>query len=150
MCREAVRPLARSRAAALALAGALALLLSGCGAHFVSRGSSLYQDGHYVEAAEVFEQTERRLDGCSSRERARFGLYRGATYLKLGDTPHAARWLGYARAIESSEPNALNRSDSALLDASLQALGRGGPVEPTRAAGSEVAAAPSGHSAPPQ
>lgn len=121
--------------------GAL-LALTGCGAHFVSRGSSLYEGAHYVEAADVFERTEQRLDSCSSRERARFGLYRGATFLKLGDAQHAARWLGYARAIQSSEPSALDRAEAALLDASLRALGQDGPAPPARPGGSEVAAAP--------
>lgn len=142
MCSEAVRSPRRSRAAALALASLLAML-SGCGVHFVARGSSLYQDGHYVEAAEVFEQTEQRLASCSSRERARFGLYRGATFLKLGDAQHAARWLGYARAIKSSDPSSLDRRESALLDTSLAALGPGGPAEPARRNGSAVATAPS-------
>lgn len=141
MYSDAVRSPPRSRATALALASLLALL-SGCGAHFVSRGSALYQDGHYVEAAEVFEQTEQRLESCSRAERARFGLYRGATFLKLGDGHHAARWLGYARAIKSSDPSALNGADSALLDASLAALARVAPAERTHRSGSEVATAP--------
>ncbi|RYZ02547.1 MAG: hypothetical protein EOO73_31410 [Myxococcales bacterium] len=142
MCSEAVRP-RRRRPRALALVGASLLAwLSGCGAHFVSRGSSLYQDGRYVEAAEVFEQTEQRLEDCSSHERARFGLYRGATFLKLGDAQHATRWLGYARAIKSSEPSSLDRQDSALLNASLEALGSSEPMQPARRDGSEVARAP--------
>lgn len=140
MCSEAVRSHRRPRATALA---SLLALLSGCGTHFVTRGSALYQDARYVEAAEVFEQTEQRLEDCSSRERARFGLYRGATFLKLGDAQHAARWLGYARAIKSSDPSALSGADSALLDASLEALGHSGPSEPARRDGSEVATAPS-------
>lgn len=140
MFSHAIRQLPRSRVVAPALALLLALT-AGCGAHFVNRGSSLYEDGHYVEAAEVFEQTEARLQSCSSGERARFGLYRGATFLKLGDAQHAARWLGYARAIKSSHPSALDRRDSRLLDASLAALGRIRPGDPLRNDGSEVAAA---------
>ncbi len=143
MCSHAVRSPSRFGAYALALASLLTLL-NGCGAHFVSRGSALYEDGHYVEAAEVFEQTEARLASCSSQERARFGLYRGATFLRLGDAEHAAHWLGYARAIKSSQPSALDGAESALLDQSLQALGSGGPKELKRDDGSEVATAPSG------
>lgn len=142
MCSDAARQPPRLGATALALAS-LVVALGGCGAHFVSRGSALYQDGNYVEAADVFERTEGRLASCSSPERARFGLYRGATFLKLGDVEHAARWLGYARAIKSSDPGALNRADSALLDRSLEALGNSGPSQPTRENGSELATAPS-------
>src|SRR4051794_12615412 len=87
------------RLSVLTLATAALLVTNACGGHFVTRGTSLYEDAHYVEAAEVFERTEDRLASSSNDERARFGLYRGATFLKLGDTAHAARWLGYARSI---------------------------------------------------
>jgi len=116
MCSETVR--SRPWFAAARLTSALALLLLGtaCGSHFVTRGTALYEDGHYVEAAEVFERTEQRLSRSSSAERARFGLYRGATFLKLGDVPHAARWLGYSRSILNEHPDALDAGDAALLD----------------------------------
>jgi hypothetical protein len=139
MCSSAVRPPTRFRALSLA---SFLLLVGACGSHFVARGSALYDDGHYVEAADVFEQTEARLASCSSEERARFGLYRGATFLKLGDVEHAARWLGYARAIERSQPGALDGNDSALLDSSLQALGNKGGTPPAHSESSEVATAP--------
>jgi len=116
--------------------------MSACGGHYVSRGTALYDDARYVEAAEVFEQTEARLVSSSTSERARFGLYRGATFLKLGDSVHAARWLGYARSLVKSAPDVLNDDDLALLDASLKALGRATPEEPERKVGSEVATAP--------
>jgi hypothetical protein len=59
----------------------------------------------------------------------------------LGDVQHAARWLGYARSIVKSDPDALNSDDLTLLDASLKALGNAGPSEPERS-NSEVATAP--------
>jgi hypothetical protein len=140
MCSVAVRqPL---RPSAWALLGAALLLVSACGGHYVTRGTALYDDARYVEAAEVFEQTESRLVSSSTSERARFGLYRGATFLKLGDSVHAARWLGYARSLVKSDPDVLNDDDLALLDASLKALGRATPEEPERKVGSEVATAP--------
>ncbi len=122
----------------------LTLLLGACGGHYVTRGTQLFDDGHYVEAAEVFERTEDRLAASSNAERARFGLYRGANFLKLGDVPHAARWLGYARSIKSTDPSALDREDSHLLDASLKALGNVHTSVP-RKEQSEVATAPSSH-----
>lgn len=124
------------------LSVAALLLTSACGGHYVSRGSALYEDAHYVEAAEVFERTESRLASSSNSERARFGLYRGATFLKLGDTAHAARWLGYARSIVKSDADALADDEMALLGSSLKALGRAAPDAPERKAGSEVATAP--------
>jgi len=140
MCSVAVRP--PSRLSVFTLVGAALLLTSACGGHYVTRGSALYDDAHYVEAAEVFEQTESRLAASSNSERARFGLYRGATFLKLGDTAHAARWLGYARSIVKSDPDALADDDLALLGASLKALGRAAPDAPERKVGAEVATAP--------
>ena len=121
------------------LAGAL--LAGGCGGHYVTRGTALYEDAHYVEAAEVFERTEERLASSSNGERARFGLYRGATFLKLGDTAHAARWLGYARSVVKTDPDALGGDDMALLDASLKALGRATPDAPQRKDRAEIATA---------
>jgi len=140
MCSVAVRK--PSRVSAFALLSAALLLTTACGVHYVARGTALYEDAHYVEAAEVFEQTEGRLVSSSNSERARFGLYRGATYLKLGDTPHAARWLGYARAVVKIAPDALDDDDLALLGASLKALGRAAPDAPERKMGSEIATAP--------
>jgi len=140
MCSVAVR--LPSRLSVFTLVGAALLLTSACGGHFVNRGSALYDDAHYVEAAEVFEQTESRLATSSSSERARFGLYRGATFLKLGDTAHAARWLGYARGIVKSDSDALTNGELALLGASLKALGRAAPDAPERKVGSELATAP--------
>jgi hypothetical protein len=119
------------------------LFASGCGGHFVTRGSDLYRDGSYVEAAEVFEQTEQRLASSSNSERARFGLYRGATFLELGDAPHAARWLGYAREVVKSDPDALNRDDLALLEASLKAVASAKPTERASHSSAELATAPS-------
>jgi hypothetical protein len=121
----------------------LAVALGACGGGYVSRGASLYGEGHYVEAEEVFERTEGRLADSSSSDRARFALYRGATFLKLGDAVHAARWLGYARSVVTSDPDALGTNETALLEASLKTLASvKAPPAPTTeaplAAGSEA------------
>jgi len=146
MCSVAVRLPLRLHVAAW---GAALLFATGCGGHYVSRGTALYDEARYVEAAEVFERTEARLANSSSAERARFGLYRGATFLKLGDTTHAARWLGYARSVVQSEPDALADDELALLGSSLKALGNAAPNEPDRKVGSEVATAPPASEAAP-
>ena len=140
MCSLAVRSPRRLSASAL-VGASLLLLATACASHFVARGSELYDQGHYVEAAEMFERTEARLASSSNGERARFGLYRGATFLKLGDVEHAARWLGYARSIQKSDGDALDSDEAALLDASLMTLGNDGSA-PERKERSEVATAP--------
>jgi len=140
MCSDNVRP--RLRASALTLLASAALALGACGGHFVARGADLYDDGRYVEAAEVFERTEERLAQSPSEERARFGLYRGATYLKLGDAVHAARWLGYARSVVTSDPQALDSGELQLLEASLKTLASTKPALPEPKSDSELATAP--------
>jgi hypothetical protein len=142
MCSVAVRSPLRAQLARWTAGALLFVSATACGGHYVSRGSSLYDEARYVEAAEVFERTEDRLASSSNAERARFGLYRGATFLKLGDTTHAARWLGYARSVVQSDPDALADDDLALLGSSLKALGNAAPSEPTRKDGSELATAP--------
>ncbi len=137
MCSSSVRSWLNAR---LPLAAAL-LLASGCGGHYITRAADLYDDGRYVDAAEVFEQTELRLADSSARERARFGLYRGANYLKLGDALHAAQWLGYSRTILNADPSALDDEERALLEGSLKTLAKVKPAERSPSS-SEVAAVP--------
>ena len=92
------------------------LVLAGCGASYVGRGVDLYQDRRYVEAAEVFERTERRLEQEPMAERARYGLYRGAALFELGDRRRAERWLGYAFDVEREFPGSLDADERALLE----------------------------------
>ncbi len=95
--------------------GSLALLLFAC-TFYVHRGSDLYYQGRYIEAAQVLEQTETRLVEADPVERAEYGLYRGATLLRLGDLDGAARWLEYARMWESRHPGALSSEQRDLLE----------------------------------
>lgn len=97
--------------------------LTGCETH-VRRGTTLYADGRYVEAAEVFERTEYRLTEYTPRERAEYGLYRGMTLLVLGDLPKAKRWLTYAYEVERVAPGALRSDRRALLDRGWFELGQ--------------------------
>ena len=100
---------------ALVLLGAA----SGCATRYVSRGADLYAGGYYIEAAEVFERTETRLPEASVADRARYGLYRGATLLALGDTLKAETWLSYSAAIAKSDPASLSQDEHVMLDRAL-------------------------------
>ncbi len=97
--------------------------LYGC-TSYVKRGTALYSDGRYVEAAEVFERTEYRLQGASPRERADYGLYRGMTLLVLGDLHNAQRWLGYAYEVEQAHPGCLRSDKRALLERGWYQVGQ--------------------------
>ena len=83
------------------------------------RGNVLYADGRYVEAAEVFEHNEVSVATLDGRERARYGLYRGMTLLKLGDIDGAAKWLYYAQA---QTPGSLTQPDQRALQLTWEQL----------------------------
>ncbi len=91
---------------------------------YVKRGSALYADGRYIEAAEVFERTEHRLTESPPRQRAEYGLYRGMTLLVLGDLDNAQRWMAYAYEVDRSNPGALREDRRALLDRGWFELGQ--------------------------
>ncbi len=106
---------ARLGAAALALA-----LTAGCGRSSVTRGVDMYAEGNYVGAAEYFEHTQKRLDIAEPEERARYGLYRGATLLSLGDFSAADHWLSYALQESRKNPEALTEEESQMLRRALR------------------------------
>jgi hypothetical protein len=112
----------RPRRSAKCWLWALAVLtLAGC-AHYVGRGSDLYYQGRYIEAAHILEKIEPRLAQASVVERAAYGLYRGATLLRLGDLVGAGLWLEYARTIDVKHPEALRAEERELLQETLIAL----------------------------
>lgn len=105
------------------LALLIALGLSAC-ANPTQRGKALYVDGRLIEAAEVFEHGEPNLEHMGSSDCVRYGLYRGATLLKLGDLDGAAQWLYFAQQAESHHPGSLESSDRQLLRLAFKDLDR--------------------------
>jgi hypothetical protein len=100
---------------------ALLMTASGC-AHYGGRGGDLYYQGRYIEAAHVLEKTEPQLTAALPLEQASYGLYRGATLLRLGDLEGAMRWLEYCRRLEATRPGVLRADQLELLQESLIAL----------------------------
>jgi len=95
----------------------------------VDHGRTLYANGHYVEAAAVFEQGESSMAEADQKECAQYGTYRGLTLLVLGDLAQAERWLAYAYAMEQREPGVLNPRLRLQLDRGWsELLQRGGPA----------------------
>jgi hypothetical protein len=99
--------------------------LAACGSA-VGRGAEFYTQGRYIDAAQLFEHTEHSLQSYSEPERARYGLYRGATLLALGDANEARHWFNYgsALALESLEEG----ERSTLFEALLPAHAHPGPT----------------------
>jgi hypothetical protein len=95
--------------------------LVGC-ANSVRRGATLYSDGRYIEAAEVFERNEYHLGEMSPREQADYGLYRGVTMQMLGDLANAQRWMSYSYDVERANPGSLTAERRQLLDGAWSAL----------------------------
>jgi hypothetical protein len=108
-------------AAQFGLLGFLFGALSGCG-HYVGRGSDLYYQGHYVEAAHVLEMSEPQLRAHDEEDRALYGLYRGATLFRLGDLDGARRWLEYTEQLAAARPAMLRDDQQSLLQETMIAL----------------------------
>jgi hypothetical protein len=107
------------------LAALCAVCFGACGSA-VSRGAEFYAQGRYIDAAQSFEHTEHELSSYSEAERARYGLYRGATLLALGYANDARHWLNYGSALAL---NSLEEEErSALFDTLLPAHARPRPA----------------------
>jgi hypothetical protein len=106
-------------------------MLSACSAnHYVQRGADLYGEGRYVEADEVFERSEPRVARAPLEQRAAYAAYRGATFVALGDLPHAHHWLSMASEIERARPGTLRTEERAFLDGAWRALANRLPQTP--------------------
>jgi hypothetical protein len=104
--------------------------VSACsGNQYVTRGAELYAGGYYIEAAEVFERTEKRLVQASLVEQAQYGLYRGATLLALGDSRRARRWLRYSERLLQNDAALLSDEERDMLRRALGVLARHEPTE---------------------
>lgn len=80
----------------------------------------------YIDAAQVFEHCERQLPGWEEGARAEYALYRGATFLALGNKDAARVWLEGAQRGWTH----LSASDRALLADSLRAVESGSSPPP--------------------
>src|SRR6187402_1172680 len=106
------------RSAILAVVFSAAILaLPACGSsHYVQRGADLYGDGRFVEADEVFARSEPRVARAAIEQRAAYAAYRGATFVALGDLPHAQHWLSMATEIERANPGTLRAEERTFLE----------------------------------
>jgi len=131
------------------------MVLTACGSgHYIQRGADLYGDGRYVEADEVFARSEPRVARAPLEQRATYAAYRGATFIALGDLPHAHHWLSMATDIERARPGTLRPEDRAFLDGAWRAYANRLPPAPppanTAIASSSQVPSPNVESAPPK
>jgi tetratricopeptide (TPR) repeat protein len=108
----------------------------------MQRAETAYSEGRYLEVAEDLAHSESELTQLPVEQRARYGVYRGLSLMKLGEYDGAQRWLRYALDVERGRPSLEAHQRRALDEgwSSLQALR--GP-----AAGSPAEGAPQGAAA---
>ena len=120
------------------------VMLTACGSgHYVQRGADLYGEGRYVEADEVFARSEPRVADAAPEQRAAYAAYRGATFVALGDLPHAQYWLSMASGIERARPGTLRAEERAFLDGAWRAYANRLPPAPPAPAPANTAVASS-------
>src|SRR6478752_820695 len=123
---------------------ACCMLLSACGSgHYIQRGADLYGEGRYVEADEVFARSEPRVARAALEQRAAYAAYCGATFIALGDLPHAQHWLSVATEIERARPGTLHAEERAFLDGAWRAYANRLPPAPPAPAPANTAVASS-------
>jgi hypothetical protein len=120
--RKVINGTVTARLSILASSALLLAALSACTNHYVTRGAELYAGGFYIEAAEVFARTEKRLEEASPTDQAQYGLYRGATLLALGDARRARRWLGYSERLLHTDAALLSGEERDMLQRALGIL----------------------------
>jgi hypothetical protein len=117
------------------------VLLTACGSsHYIQRGADLYGEGRYVEADEVFARSEPRVEHAALEQRAAYATYRGATFVALGDLPHAQYWLSLATEIERARPGTLRAGERSFLEGAWHAYAnRLPPTLPSSSSSTAVA-----------
>ncbi len=100
----------------------VAALSTAC-ATSVHRGSDLYKQERYVEAAEVFANTEQQLATATPVARAKYAVFRGLTLLELGDYAGAYQWMQRAYEVERRHPGVLSAARRGRLDQGWAAVG---------------------------
>lgn len=118
MLRAKLLVMSQRHWAVFALLGFLLPAAQAC-THYVGRGSDLYHQGRYIEAAHVLEMSELRLKEADDDDRASYGLYRGATLFRLGDLDGARRWLEYSEHLTVVHPGSLREAERELLEETM-------------------------------
>lgn len=111
--------MANGRLLGCALSGVALGLLAGCGGP-LSEGKSEFKAGHYPHAKQLFASIEDESRGYDERDRATYALYRGLTFMSLGDKGQASQWLREAKAIEDTRPGTLADEDALRLKTALE------------------------------
>ncbi|HQK15996.1 MAG TPA: hypothetical protein PLJ27_01000 [Polyangiaceae bacterium] len=88
----------------------IAVLLStsvvACGG-YVDRGRNLYEQGRYIESAEVLQHYEQEIGSEPPSRQAEYATYRGLSMLVLGNYEEARRWMFQAYAIGRTYPGSI-------------------------------------------
>ena len=78
-----------------------ALVASACAElSYVGKAEMAYDEGRYFEVAESLAAREGDMRTLPAWKRARYGVYRGLSLLKLGEYESAEEWLRYAQKLD--------------------------------------------------
>jgi tetratricopeptide (TPR) repeat protein len=112
----------RSLALAAMLCGS-GLILGCVELSYVGKAEMAYDDGRYFEAAELLAAREEDMRDLPVFKRARYGVYRGLSLLRLGEYESAEEWLRYAHELDA-EHHTLAPRQRERLAAGLAELAR--------------------------
>ena len=87
-------------------------------------GRAYYQGARYPDALAEFSRAEADYPELSQEERAHYALYRGLSYLAVGDATRADGWLSIAKRELDTHPETFNAEERGRLLAAWQSMGR--------------------------
>ncbi|MGE0323335.1 MAG: hypothetical protein AB7K71_05685 [Polyangiaceae bacterium] len=97
--------------------------LTGCRSGW-ELGRDHYRDARYPDALHEFSAAEADYPELSRSEQAHYALYRGLSYLAVGDAVRADGWLSIAKRELDTRPDTFTPDERGRLVAAWQSMGR--------------------------
>ncbi|MCB9583884.1 MAG: hypothetical protein H6718_00710 [Polyangiaceae bacterium] len=97
--------------------------LAGCRSGW-ELGRDHYRDARYPDALNEFSDAEADYAALSREDQAHYALYRGLSYLAVGDAVRADAWLSVAKRELDTRPDTFTPDERGQLIAAWQSMGR--------------------------
>ncbi|MCA9626148.1 MAG: hypothetical protein KC766_00720 [Myxococcales bacterium] len=102
---------------------ALAACLAGCRSGW-ELGRDHYRDARYPDALAEFSEAEAEYPDLPRQDQAHYALYRGLSYLAVGDAVRADAWLSIAKRELDTHPETFSPEERGRLITAWQSMGR--------------------------
>ncbi len=102
---------------------ALCAFVSGCRSSW-ELGRDHYKDARYPDALAELADAEAEYPELCREERAHYALYRGLSYLAVGDAVRADGWLSIAKRELDTHPETFDPEERGRLITAWQSMGR--------------------------